>query len=45
MYLAKIAIDAGHDTLRLDDRAGNTDVSLAARVDMANEWNAYMFCK
>lgn len=37
MYLPKIAIDTGHDALRVDDRTGNTDVSLAVRVDMANE--------
>uniref|UniRef100_UPI00405742BD N-acetylmuramoyl-L-alanine amidase n=1 Tax=Agathobacter sp. TaxID=2021311 RepID=UPI00405742BD len=31
---------AGHVTLRADDTSGNTDVSLATRVKMANEWKA-----
>lgn len=33
-------LSAGHATLRVDDTSGNTDVSLATRVKMANEWNA-----
>lgn len=31
---------AGHEILRVDDTSGNTDVSLAARVQKANQWNA-----
>lgn len=33
-------LSAGHETLRVDDTSGNTDVSLATRVKMANEWKA-----
>ena len=38
--LAAYLLSAGHQILRVDDTSGNTDVSLATRVDMANEWNA-----
>lgn len=31
---------AGHTTMRVDDTDGSTDVSLVARVNRANEWNA-----
>ena len=31
---------AGHVVLRVDDVSGDTDVPLAVRVTMANEWNA-----
>ena len=33
-------MSAGHETLRVDDTDGSTDVPLATRVRMANEWNA-----
>lgn len=33
-------LSAGHETLRVDDTSGETDVPLAARVNMANEWGA-----
>lgn len=33
-------ISAGHTTLRVDDRSGNTDVTLDIRTEMANEWKA-----
>ena len=33
-------LSAGHTTLRVDDTSGKTDVSLATRVKMANEWKA-----
>ena len=37
---------AGHETLRVDDTSGNTDVSLAARVQRANGWRQiFMFCE
>ena len=31
---------AGHEVMRIDDTDGSTDVSLAARVQKANEWSA-----
>lgn len=31
---------AGHTTLRVDDISGNTDVPLATRVKLANDWKA-----
>lgn len=31
---------AGHEVMRVDDTDGSTDVSLAARVQKANEWKA-----
>lgn len=31
---------AGHETLRVDDTDGSTDVSLASRVQKANQWKA-----
>lgn len=31
---------AGHVILRVDDTSGDTDVSLARRVQKANQWNA-----
>ncbi|MBO5329701.1 MAG: N-acetylmuramoyl-L-alanine amidase [Anaerotignum sp.] len=33
-------LSAGHAVLRADDTSGNTDVSLATRVKMANDWKA-----
>lgn len=31
---------AGHEVMRVDDTDGSTDISLAARVQKANEWKA-----
>lgn len=38
--LATYLKSAGHEILRVDDTDGSTDVSLATRVQKANEWKA-----
>lgn len=43
VYLDAYLKSAGHQTLRVDDVTGKTDVSLADRVKRAEEWNADLY--